>query len=290
MRGMSPAREQLVRRRVASPQLRAKLLSVSENGVWKTPVLTFMEQPKAVPSSDVVVTRRTMAGVAAPTPVDAQAFRDSLNGYAGFSFSAIGDNGRFQYDLLTEAEAAGERMQAATYAATRAQAAEIHLTGFFDDLWSDIKDTANTIYDGATRIVLTIADTITVAVTTMVDKVKKVVEKVVDSVKDALDAVVGFFEQLKIAIEKVIQFLRALFNWGNIIKTHDILYGTIEASLTITANKLENATKFLDILARAKGASPGRLRARGAWATGPVRKASGTRRSPRAPTAWKASR
>jgi outer membrane protein assembly factor BamB len=247
-RGLTPARRQLVMIRPMEHAERKRLLFTAENAVWAPPVLLAMRQPAIVAPNDRVVPRRTLAGVSRPAPVDPEAFRNSMGGSLGFVFSATGKQGGFTYrELHTQEEVDAERGVASP------RLVKARVAGFFDDLWDGIKDTANTIYDGAKSIVVTIADKIQVAITKMVEGIESVVHSVVESVKDALNAVAGFFEQLAAGIMKVIAFLRALFDWGNIIKTHDILFDIIVSSLTISANSFRNTAPFLNALRSISG-------------------------------------
>lgn len=231
MRGLTPTRRQLLNLRLSSHHERARLMVAAENGVWSAPRLSFMQQPEPVATTDCVVVRRTLAGVARPAPVDPEAFREALGGALGFVFETDKRGGNFTYTVLHSRE----EVVVARGVPTPPRIQDPNLTGLFD-FWNDIKDAAVSIYDNVKKIVVTIADTVQLAIET----VKGVVHKIVDSVKDALDAVAGFFEQLAVAIMKVIEFLRALFDWGNILKTHEILYTVIDSSLKLATRTMRN--------------------------------------------------
>jgi outer membrane protein assembly factor BamB len=242
LRGLSPARRQLLLIRPMPETERKRLLMADANAPWSPPLLLAMRQPEVATPTDRVVARRTLAGVSRPAPVDTEAFRDSLGKNLGFVFEANASGKVIYRTLETQEEVDAERGKASP------KLVKVHVAGFFGDLWDGIKDVANTIYDGATKIVMTIADTIELAITTMVKGIESVVHAVVETVTDALNAVANFFEQLAVGIMKVIAFLRALFDWGNILKTHDILFDIFDASMKISATNLRSNRPIIDAL------------------------------------------
>jgi outer membrane protein assembly factor BamB len=239
---MSPAREKLLRMRPMPEHERKQMLQAGRNGAWRQPRLAAMAQPEPAAKTDIVVPRRTLAGMTRAAPVDPEAFRDSLDGALGFVFERGKQKSRVVYTTLMTQREVDEARGKPTPVLLHAPL----VGGFFDDLWDGVKDVANTVAETVTKVVVTITDTINLAVTTLVDGLERIVHSVVSSVKDALGAIANFFEQIGAEIAKVIQFLRALFDWGNIIKTHDILRDVFNASLTISSDKLKNTSKFLD--------------------------------------------
>jgi hypothetical protein len=183
-------------------------------------------------------------------PADPEAFRDSLDGTLGFVFEKTAKHRVLYTPLLTQAQ-----VDAARGKATPVLLHAPLLGGFFDDLWDGVKDAANAVADAVTKVVVTITDTINLAVTTMVDGLEKIVHSVVSSVKDALNAIANFFEQIGAEIAKVIAFLRALFDWGNIIETHHILRDIFNASLDISVAKLRDSSAFVKNVRGVAGAS-----------------------------------
>ncbi|WP_158290255.1 LamG-like jellyroll fold domain-containing protein [Ramlibacter sp. WS9] len=246
---MTPAREKLLRMRPMPEHERNGLLQAGRNGAWRQPMLAAMEQPKPVAKSDVVVPRRTLAGMARMAPVDPEAFRDSLHGALGFVFEKGAQKHRVNYRQLTTQQ----EVDAARGKATPVLLHAPVLGGFFDDLWDGVKDAANAVADAVTKVVVTITDTINLAVTTMINGIENIVHSVVKSVSDALNAIANFFEQIGAEIAKVIAFLRALFDWGNIIKTHNILKDIFNASLTISSNSLKNTAPFVSTVKKLAG-------------------------------------
>jgi outer membrane protein assembly factor BamB len=253
LRGLSPARRQLLALRPMAHGERVRLLAAPENAVWSPPGLRAMQQPEVSTPSDRVVARRTLAGMARPAPVDPQAFRDAMGGSLGFVFAADRKGG-FTYERLDTEEQVLFHRGIAT-----PRPLQVNVGGFFDDMWDGIKDVANDIYDGVTKIVVTIGDKVMLAIDTMVSGIKDTFHAVVNTVSDALNAVAGFFEQLAVGIMKVIAFLRALFDWGNIIKTHTILFDVFSASLSIASGNLRNPAAFRKALRSLEGVESARL-------------------------------
>lgn len=213
----SPARLKLAELRRA--QRPAGLLRAGASGSDDLQI-DAMRQEEAGAQSDGVALMRAMAGVSREALANPDAFRASLGGALGFELSANADGGGVRYRALHDS---GE--VALLHAAARPQLLQAGgptlLGGPFDFIakaWNAVADAATNIYEGARSIAITIGDRIQIAVTKMVDGIKSVVNAVVATVEDALKAIAGFFEQLVIAIKKVIAFLRALFDWGAILK------------------------------------------------------------------------
>lgn len=199
-----------------------------------------MRQPATVPLTDGVVLRRTLAGVARPAPVDADAFRDAMHGALGFMIET-GPRGFVYTPITTPAQLAMIRADEPPMLARPDQ-----LLGAF---WDDIVDFAVDVYDQAKRIVVTVADAVQIAITTLVDQTTRIVNIVVDSVEKALDAVAGFFKQLAVELEKVIEFLRVIFNWKAIIETQKILHQVFLASANMAIASTKDMGKFTNATA-----------------------------------------
>jgi outer membrane protein assembly factor BamB len=218
----SPARRKLIAIRAAQHN-DSGLLHYDAEACY-TPSIAAMQQVESVTPTDHVLMRRTMAGNISRAPINPDAFRAAMGpGMLGFIFEPGNASGEICTPLYTREQVLRARGMATPVLQRSLQ--QPQLGGWFDDFCDGISDVANTIYDGVTKIVVTIADSVELAITTLVDGIESIVHKVVDSVKDALNAVASFFEQLAAGVMKVIEFLRALFNWKAIIETQQILHG-----------------------------------------------------------------
>jgi outer membrane protein assembly factor BamB len=187
-----------------------------------------MRQPVLATGGDRVVTLRTMGHAPSVMPVNPDGLRAALADNAGFVFETITDKrGKpgIRFEMLeTRAQVDDERGEPTPQ--------PVLLRGWFDDLWSDIKDVAVDIYEGAVKVVVSIGEAIEVAIHKMVEGIEKIVHVVVDGIVEAVNAVAGFFEQLGVLIMKAIEFLRALFNWKAILRTkviiHDLFVMSVE--------------------------------------------------------------
>ena len=233
-----------------SPALRKlTAMRVATHGT-ATPALGEMRQHAPRAAADRLVLRRTLAGTPRRATLNPDALRESLGGHLGFVFETTNPKS-FRYRLLaTQADVDREREPPTP-------PLRISTFGFFGDLWDDIKDAATDLYNGAVKVVVTIADTVTAAITTMVDNIAKVVHTVISTVEDAINAVVGFFNQLLVGIMKLIAFLRALFDWLAIIHTHRILHDMFKASIEVGTQALRDTRRFTDALATVTGARTG---------------------------------
>ncbi|HEU4836621.1 MAG TPA: LamG-like jellyroll fold domain-containing protein [Pyrinomonadaceae bacterium] len=178
------------------------------------PIIDTMRQPVFSTAVDSVVMLRSQAHAPRVTPLNPEGLRTALDGNAGFVFETTNKTLRFEM-LKTQAQVDAERGEPTPE--------PIVLRGFFDDLWDAVVDTATNIYDGAVKVVVSIAETVQIAITKMVEGISKIVHVVVDSIIDAANAVANFFEQIGVAIMKAIEFLRTLFNWKAILATKDII-------------------------------------------------------------------
>ena len=209
------------------------------------PANTAMRQPVVTPPPDRVVLMRTLAGTARVAPVNPDALRASLGGNLGFVFQAGGGASPLTL-LATQADVDAARGQPT-------HAPEM-VGGIFGDVWDDIKDAADDVYNGVTKIVVSIGDQIQLAITSMVHGIVSVVHTVVATVEDALNAIAGFFKQLLLDIMMVIAFLRALFDWLEIIRTHSILHDVFLAAMDIAKGTLTNAAPFIASIGTIAGA------------------------------------
>lgn len=212
-----------------------------------TPAVDDMQQPRGAPTADRVVLMRTVAGTPRPAPVNPDALRDALGDHLGFVLENHPETG-FRYQTLpTQADVDRERGQA-TLMATPMVA--ISLGSF----WDDIVDTATTVYDSVSKVVVSVAEkTVQVALAVMQDGVAGIVHIVVATVEDALNAVANFFKALACEVMKLIQFLRALFDWDAIIRTHNILHAAFTTTFDILHNTLANPAPFQKAIAALAG-------------------------------------
>jgi outer membrane protein assembly factor BamB len=196
-----------------------------------------MHQRSLQTATDTVVMLRSRTHGPRTAPLNPDGLRVALAGAQGFVFDTSNNGLRFEV-LDTRAQVDAERGEP-----TREP---IVLRGFLDDLWDAVVDTATDIYDGAVKVVVSIAETVEIAIHKMVEGIQKIVHVVVDSIVDAANAVANFFEQIGVAIMKAIEFLRTLFNWRAILETKKIIkevfVDSIEhAKRTMTKEKLERA-------------------------------------------------
>jgi outer membrane protein assembly factor BamB len=203
-----------------------------------------MRQPQTAVSTDGVVLRRTLAGVNRPAPVDTEGLRHALGGTLGFTID-ISANSFVYKPITTHAELAAIH---AAYPPTLE--APDHLLG---SIWDDIADFATDVYNRAKQIVVSVAESVQNAIITLIDEAGKVVSVIVDSIDKALDAVAGFFNRLLVELEKVIEFLRVIFNWKAIIDTSKILKRAFNTSCEQALALIKDSSKFTGAIASLAG-------------------------------------
>lgn len=243
----SPARLKLAELRRA--QRPAGLLKAGADGADDLQI-DAMRQEEAGARSDGVALMRSMAGVSREALVNQDAFRASLGGALGFVISANADGSGVTYESVRDHDKVAQLHAAARPALLQAGPPQL-LGGPFDFIsraWDAVADAGTSIYEGARSIAITIGESIQVAVTKMVDGIKSVVNAVVATVEDALKAIAGFFEQLVIAIKKVIAFLRALFDWGAILKAQRFFIKLMSTGFNEQAKHLRDKEKLRDVI------------------------------------------
>lgn len=198
-----------------------------------------LRQPAAPAGGDRVALLRTVRRAPRRMPANPDAFHQALGGHVGLVFDTSGGTLRCQL-LATHDDVQAERAGLPSVTASTA------LGGFWSDLWGDVEDVADDVYDAAEKIVVSIDQSIQVAITILKNDVKSIVDAVVSTVEEAVDAVVGFFKQLAIDIEKVIQFLREMFDWGAILATHNIIRDTVTACATRVKADVSALTAAID--------------------------------------------
>ncbi len=200
-------------------------------------------QPVQPPAPDPAPTLRTMDHIGRTQPVTLDAMRQSLRQAHG------ADANGFHVTLPREGVAFFVRYTDATSAQPQQQGSAIGQStagavmppvvmfsalGWLDDAWDWVKDEAQSLYEGARALAIEIGNKITVAI----EYVGGIVRKVIGTMREAVELIGGFFMQLAIAIKKVIDFLRLLFDWGAIVATHTMLKGAINAALTSLSTTL----------------------------------------------------
>lgn len=243
----SPARLKLAQLRRA--QRTGGLLKAGAEGADDLRI-DAMRQEEAGAQSDGVALMRSMAGVSREALANPDAFRASLGGALGFVISAADNGSGVIYKPLHDrAEVA--RLHAKAGPARLQVARPALLGGPFDFIrkgWNAIKKVATNIYEGAKSIAITIGESIQIAITKVVAGVTSVVNAVVATVQDALKAIAGFFEQLVIAIKKVIAFLRALFDWGAILKAQRFFIKLMNSAFSLQHQYLTDETRLRKLI------------------------------------------
>ncbi len=228
----APRGQAYVLRTKARAKVRRRLLSSDQLVYDADP----MRQPQRPEGSDGVVTYRTMTHAPRDLAVDVGATKAALDNKAGFVFETVnGAKGKpgVRFEMLdTRVQVERERGTATP--------PKIVLRGFFD-IWDDIVDVAKDIYEGATKIVISVANAVEVAIHKMVNGIVNIVHVVVDSIVEAVNAVAGFFEQIGVMIMKVIEFLRALFDWGAILEAKNIISDFFIASIDSAKRAMQPA-------------------------------------------------
>lgn len=239
----SPARRKLAELRRAQRPDGGALLRAGADDAHDDLSIDAMRQEAAGARTDGVVLLRTVAGVPRVALANPDAFRANLYGALGFVLEKNGAGKSVSYrPLYTKAEVTLAHFNPAP------PPSRPLLGNFWDDAWDTIKDVATDVYEGATSIAVTIADSIQIAITKVVDGVTSMVNAVVSTVQDALKAIGGFFEQLVIAIKKVIAFLRALFDWGAILKAQGFFVKLMSSALKTQSGTLKDREKLRKIV------------------------------------------
>lgn len=200
-------------------RLRAARLRGTADGLFGD-----MQPPLALPAADRIATLRTLADIPRKAPLNGDAFQDALGGSLGFVFECSGSAGTLRCERITDPDQLARERGVPT-------APPQMLEGFFGDLWDDIKTAAEDAYATASKIVMStgVGGLIDLAI----HNIDGIVHSVVKTLSDAVNAVAGFFKTLALKLEQLIEFLRALFDWGEIIATHRVLHDVVRASVKV---------------------------------------------------------
>ena len=88
---------------------------------------------------------------------------------------------------------------------------------------TSIKDFFHNVIKGAEKVAKLAWQWTQNAVSTVIHTAESIYTLTITSLEDAVTAVVGFFKSVVADIKKVIQWLSALFDWGNILTNHTLI-------------------------------------------------------------------
>ena len=99
---------------------------------------------------------------------------------------------------------------------------------WWDDFWHWVTTEVEKVAEVIQQVVITVADTVTVAIQVLDNGIKKVVHFVVKELEDAVKTIGSLFIQLGKLIIHTIEALSLLFNFGEILKTHQLIQDLVE--------------------------------------------------------------
>ena len=193
-----------------------------------------------VPMRDRAPVLRTIAHVNRRQPMTPEYMRESLRAVTGnpnaigFSFTAKRDTaGNFtglEFDVVTS----HAQLTAIKSAAVVVPPVERRLGSIFDDIWDDVKDAAESVYDAAQQLVITVGNTVTAAI----NAAGQWIATTIHDIKDAFIAIGNFLKQIALDVLKVIEFLLSFFDFGEIIEVANRLRTYLADGLRQTATEL----------------------------------------------------
>ncbi|KAG8963568.1 hypothetical protein FRC03_002823 [Tulasnella sp. 419] len=80
----------------------------------------------------------------------------------------------------------------------------------------------------------------------IIQTAKQVYRFALSSVSHVMKAVSWVFEKLEVAVEKMVQFFGFLFEWNDILETHNILVNVVNCSFNMAAGTVDNAAQYVD--------------------------------------------
>ena len=99
---------------------------------------------------------------------------------------------------------------------------------WWDDFWRWVTTEVEKVAEVIQQVVITVADTVTVAIQVLDNGIRKVVHFVVKELEDAVKTIGSLFIQLGKLIIHTIEALSLLFNFGEILKTHQLIQDLVE--------------------------------------------------------------
>ncbi|WP_342236928.1 hypothetical protein [Inquilinus sp. OTU3971] len=135
-----------------------------------------------------------------------------------FSFSLSGDQAHFRLLSAVEAEAA-----AATLAGS------VGMLGDWDDFWDDVTSNAAKV-TGA--VIQAVADGARASIHYITKTGPKLVEGVIGAIEQATLLVQGIFNEIAIAMRRVVEAVSFLFDWKKILDVHDSIREEVNQAWT----------------------------------------------------------
>ncbi len=173
--------------------------------------------------------------------------RLDLRAMSGTAWSIDFTSGFPQYQPMTLAQVAewkGERLAAMRASAANDDGAEV--AGFlgidWGDVWNGIKNAANFVIDGLTKIVVEIIDGIG---RVLFEIAGKVFEAIIEFVQQAFDFVQGVWNWLKVKLRQLFEWLAFLFNLGDFQRMAEAVEHNTRVLLDFTAAGVDHVKDMI---------------------------------------------
>ena len=98
----------------------------------------------------------------------------------------------------------------------------------WDDFWNWVTTEVEKVAEVIQQVVITVADAVTVAIQVVDNGIRKVVHFVVKELEDAVKTIGSLFIQLGKLVIHTIEALSLLFNFAEILKTHQLIQDLVE--------------------------------------------------------------
>ena len=122
--------------------------------------------------------------------------------------------------------------------------ADLHERGIFD-FFQAIADAVTVVVHAVSVAVQDIAKAAVAVIVTVVDAVGNAVAAVVNTVYHAAQAVAGVLHKVGVAVEQVVEFVKDLFHWGDVLDTQKVVKAQIMRVLPFVTTNLSSAKNMV---------------------------------------------
>ena len=163
------------------------------------------------------------------TPLSHSEARNQIDGLTGDAWDPNNPNA----PLLASATAHANGKQPVRFGVRRVE-------DFFSDFWNWLVGAINTVVQAVENVIVSVAEDIMVGISFVINGVTKVFKAIIKVIEDVVNAIGSFFVQLAKLIEEVIEALSILFQFGEIMWTHQWLEGQVDGLLTELQDTISN--------------------------------------------------
>ncbi|WP_326537543.1 LamG domain-containing protein [Pseudorhodoferax sp.] len=138
-----------------------------------------------------------------------------------------------------------KRSEPITLAALHAALDDPRRERWFFDFIGEIVNAAKVVFHTIVAVVDGIAEAVSAVVVVVVDALGAAKAAVVDTVYKAANAVAGVFEKAKVKLQQVIEFVKDLFDWSDVVESQRVIEAQLRSVMSFVQRNQASAGKVL---------------------------------------------